>query len=72
MIKLFDLFSLRQFLRYKQDEDYQTVSGGVTSLLVVSVFGVLFASNAITTVNKSDVKWEQTTLNSFEPVTARL
>ena len=55
--KIFDLFSLTQFLRYNQDEDYKTVSGGIASLIVVSIFGVLFAENALSTVNKTEVSW---------------
>ena len=54
-IKLFDLFSVTQFLRYNQDEDYKTVSGGVTSLLIVTIFTILFASNAVATVNKTEI-----------------
>ena len=57
LIKVFDLFSLSQFLRYRQDEDYKTVSGGVTSLLVVGIFIILFADNALSTVNKTDIAW---------------
>ena len=55
--KIFDLFSLSQFLRYKQDEDYQTASGGIVSLVVVSIFIALFANTAISTVNKTEVTW---------------
>jgi hypothetical protein len=63
--KFFDLFSLTQFLRYNQDEDYKTVSGGITSLLVVGIFGVLFAGNAIATVNKTDIFWETSSESSI-------
>ena len=66
-LKLFDLFSLTQFLRYNQDEDYKTVSGGVTSLLVIAIFTILFAGNAISTINKDLVTWETTKESFFEP-----
>ena len=56
-VKNFDLFSLTQFLRYRQDEDYTTVSGGLTSIIIVGVFIIFFASNAISTVNKTDIAW---------------
>ena len=56
-VKNFDLFSLTQFLRYRQDEDYTTASGGITSIVIVGVFIIFFASNAISTVNKTDIKW---------------
>ena len=56
-IKVFDLFSLSQFLRYRQDEDYKTVSGGITSLLVVGIFVALFADNALGTFRKTSISW---------------
>ena len=52
-LRLFDLFSLSQFLRYNQDEDYKTVSGGVTSLIVIAIFSALFAGNALSTINET-------------------
>ena len=66
-IKFFDLFSLTQFLRYKQDEDYKTVSGGLTSLFVVCIFIILFSSNAVSTVNKTSISWEAITSYAFKP-----
>ena len=66
-IRTFDLFSLSQFLRYRQDEDYKTISGGITSILVVTIFVILFANNALSTVNKTNISWSSTTENAFEP-----
>ena len=66
-IKIFDLFSLSQFLRYRQDEDYKTVSGGLTSIFIVAIFVILFAGNAFSTVNKTDISWSIQTENAFEP-----
>jgi uncharacterized protein with PQ loop repeat len=70
--KLFDLFSLTQFFRYNQDEDYKTVSGGVTSILVVGIFIILFSGNAINTIDKTDITWSATTEHSFEPIPTTL
>ena len=70
--KMFDLFSISQFLRYNQDEDYRTVSGGITSLLVVSIFAILFAGNAISTLNKTDIAWSSTKEFQFEPSLSNL
>ena len=57
MIKTCDLFSVSQFLRYKQDDSYMTVSGGIVSIVVVAVFIIFFASNAIDTINKTTIFW---------------
>ena len=70
--KTFDLFSLSQFLRYKQDNDYKTVSGGLISLLVVAIFCFLFSSNAIATVNKTAIAWKSTVEDAFNPTPATI
>ncbi len=55
--KFCDLFSLSQFLRYKGESDYKTASGGVISVLVLSIFSALFLNVAIATINKSIINW---------------
>lgn len=45
--KAFDLFAISQFLKYKQEESYNTASGGIASLIVVSIFLALFANTAL-------------------------
>lgn len=72
LAKTFDLFSLSQFLRYKQDNDYKTVSGGLISLLVVGIFCFLFSSNAIATVNKTAIAWKSTVEDAFNPTPATI
>ena len=72
LTKTFDLFSLSQFLRYKQDNDYKTVSGGLISLLVVGIFAFLFSSNAISTVNKTAIAWKSTIEDAFNPTPTTL
>ena len=66
-LKLFDLFSLNQFLRYNSDEDYKTASGGLISLFVITIFAAIFTGNALATFNKTDVKWSATKEIDFQP-----
>ena len=42
--KLVDVFSTTEFLRYKGDPEYRTVTGGVTSLVIIVLFLTLFFS----------------------------
>ncbi len=70
--KSFDLFSTTSFLRYKRDDSYNTASGGITSLIVITIFMVLFANTAILTLNKSIINWTSTTENYFEPSETKL
>jgi hypothetical protein len=70
--KLCDLFSTSQFLRYKEDGDYKTVSGGVVSLMIISVFLALFMNTAIQTVNKDIISWTSTTTNYLSPTSTNV
>ena len=72
MIKTCDLFSLTQFLRYDKDEDYKTISGGLISLVVGTIFCVLFAGNALNTINKTDISWTLMEENDFDPTRTTL
>jgi hypothetical protein len=66
-IKNFDLFSTSKFLRYGEDEDYKTASGGLCSLIVFIVFLVLFMSTAIQTVNMQIINWSSSSELLFDP-----
>lgn len=62
-----DLFSTSQFLRYREDEDYKTASGGICSLIVIAVFMVLFMNTAIQTIDMNNITWTSTSEYSFDP-----
>jgi hypothetical protein len=47
-----DLFSTTQFLRFRGDSDYGTVTGGFTSIAVLVVFSILFANLGVQTANR--------------------
>jgi hypothetical protein len=47
-----DMFSTSQFLRYRGDSDYGTVTGGFVSVAVIIVFAILFANLGIQTANR--------------------
>lgn len=60
LLKFCDLFSTSQFLRYKNDEDYKTASGGICSLIVVTIFMIMFMNTAMQTIDKSNITWTST------------
>ena len=47
-----DLFPTSNFIRYNGDADYKTVTGGVISITVLSIFIVLFFSMGLKTARK--------------------
>ena len=58
--KFFDLFSNSQFLRFQEEGEYKTASGGICSLIVIVIFMTLFMSTAIQTLNMEIITWSST------------
>lgn len=45
-----DLFTHNQFLRYKSEPGYRTLTGGILTIVLIILFAGIFASLAIDTV----------------------
>ena len=55
LILNFDFFPTTQFLRYKGQSSYRTLTGGVFTIIIVAVFFWLFASALMDILNKNNV-----------------
>ena len=61
-VRIFDIFPSAEFLRYKGDPYYQTITGGCISIMIMIAFIILFTSMGLQTARKeiifssSDVK----------------
>lgn len=58
-LRSLDLFPTSNFVRYSGDSDYTTSTGGLTSVVVITIFIILFASMGIRTANKEIITSEQ-------------
>ena len=47
-----DIFAHGTFLRYKSEESYRTMIGGIISIILIVFFVAIFARLIINTVNK--------------------
>ena len=54
-VKGFDLFSRNISLRYEDDMDYTTFTGGVGSILLITLFIVIFASTVVSAFGKEEI-----------------
>ena len=52
LLRLVDLFSYTQLVRYNGDDKYNSVSGGVISAMVLAIFAILFSSMGLKTISK--------------------
>ncbi len=52
LLKMFDLFPVTQFVRYKGEPEYTSATGGFCSVTILAIFAILFTNLAIKTVNR--------------------
>ena len=52
VIRRLDMFPSGEYLRYKGQPVYRTITGGVISIVILTIFVILFASTAMETLNK--------------------
>lgn len=56
-IKMNDFFHSIQFLRYEKENDYRTFTGGLISLVIITVILIGFAQMIISTFNLSTITY---------------
>jgi hypothetical protein len=57
LLQMCDLFAASQFIKYKGESDFKTATGGFCSVVILTIFAVLFTSMAIKTVNRQIITW---------------
>jgi hypothetical protein len=62
-----DLFSTSQFLLYKGDNDYNTVTGGFISIAVIIVFAALFTNIGLQTANRQIINASTSYVSETDP-----
>lgn len=52
LINRADFFSTTELIRYREEPDFKTFTGGVFSIAIVSLLAVIFASMSLSAVNR--------------------
>ena len=52
-----DFFSTTQLIRYQEDPDFKTFTGGIFSLAIVGLLAVIFMSMSLTAVRREHIDW---------------
>jgi hypothetical protein len=52
-VKEMDFFSHAQFLRYRSEDNYRSLTGGIVSILLIAIFIGIFSNLAIDTFSKN-------------------
>ena len=62
-----DFFNSFQMLRYEQETQYRTFTGGVISIGVIITIVIAFASMIINTVDRTTINFSQRTERQVNP-----
>jgi hypothetical protein len=68
ILKIFDLFPTSQFLRYKQDADYKTATGGLVSIALIVICIIMFYSLGMQTANRQIINGSTSYEIDVEPL----
>ncbi len=66
-LRYVDLFPTSSFIRYGGDSEYTSSTGGFTSLMVITIFIILFASMGVRTVKKEIISADSYSENQVDP-----
>ncbi len=56
-----DLFASPQLLRYRNETNYSTLTGGCISLIIIVIFGTFLIKNSVSVLTKSEVNARDST-----------
>ena len=52
-----DFFSTTQLIRYQDDPDFKTFTGGLFSIGIVILLAIIFTSMSLSAVNREKIEW---------------
>lgn len=68
ILRVFDLFPTQQYLRYREEPDYKTATGGAVSIAILVIFIILFYNLGMQTVNQQIINGSVNYKIDTEPV----
>lgn len=67
VVKMSDFFNSFQMLRYEQEAQYRTVTGGIMSIAVIITIIIAFASMISDTLNRITINFSHRSERKSEP-----
>jgi len=67
MVHNADFFSTTQLIRYQEDPDFKTVTGGLFSIAIIAVLGTIFYSMAMSALRREDIEWSSEVTQEANP-----
>ena len=55
-IRMLDLFPTAKLVRYNGETEYNSITGGLVSMVVISIFAILFSSMGLRTIKKEIIQ----------------
>ncbi len=67
IVKKIDFFYSRDMLRYEDDEDYKTLTGGIASIGIIVAIVIGFASMILDTLNLTSITTSTQVIKNVTP-----
>ena len=67
IVKSFDLFSLKVGFRFDDQPQYETLTGGICSIITIIIFIAIFTGTTINTFNKVYINSKITLFEKIDP-----
>lgn len=72
MVNRADFFSTTELIRYREEPDFKTFTGGIFSLAIIILLTVIFSSMSMSAVNREHIDWASQTLKDSVPPALKL
>ena len=72
LIREMDVFAHNQFLRYRREDNYRTLTGGLASIFIIAFFIGIFMSLLISTFNHSVINSNVTRSYEINPTSMEI
>lgn len=72
VVKKTDFFYSKEMLRYDDDEDYKTLTGGIVSLGIIVAIVIGFASMILSTLNRTTISTSTQIIKNVIPPASTL
>ena len=57
LVQEVDFFSTTQLIRYQEDPDFKTFSGGIFSIGIIALLATIFGNMALSAVRREQIDW---------------
>lgn len=67
LINQADFFSTTELIRYREEPDFKTFTGGIFSIAIIVVLATIFGNMSLSAVRRENINWSSQMLKDSVP-----